>query len=74
MSSGHDGILRQSDDVARAKQEVQSLKLQLHMKRSKTSESIKDLVAFINKGYEQDRLIFPVNDNPFKPKACCSIV
>ena len=70
---GQNGNLRQSDDVMRAKQEVHSLKLQLQMKRKKTSESIKELVAFIDKGYQQDKLVFPDNDNPFKPKACCSI-
>ena len=60
-------------EAERIKQELQALKVHLNIKRQRTSSSIRDLVEFVNKGYATDKLIFPDDSNPFRPKKCCAI-
>jgi len=66
--------MRDAEATHKAKEQLQPLRFQANMRRMKTSQTIKDLVEYINKQYQNDRLIFPDRDNPFKPKKNCTIL
>jgi hypothetical protein len=65
---------REAEAIRKVKMELDSLQTQASMRRHKTSESIRELVSYVNSKTSSDLLIYPEKENPFKPKKGCTIL
>lgn len=65
---------REAEALRRAKMELQSLQIQASMKRHKTSETLGELVSYVQSNVHSDLLIYPDKVNPFKPKKVCTVL
>uniref|UniRef100_A0A0B7AH77 G protein gamma domain-containing protein n=1 Tax=Arion vulgaris TaxID=1028688 RepID=A0A0B7AH77_9EUPU len=65
---------REVEAVRRVKMELHSLQTHAALRRHKTSDTIKDLISFVNSKMKSDLLIYPDKINPFKPKKECTVL
>jgi len=66
--------MRDSEAAVKARQQLDGLKVQAKMKRIPVSKAIKDLMAYTKEHFDNDKLLNPDGDNPFKPKKKCVIL
>lgn len=54
--------------------EVEQWRLHLDIERTMLSSTLTELVAYCQQHYQQDPLIFPAKENPYKEKSSCTIL
>ncbi len=56
------------------REEVASLRRQYNMQRVKMSQSIPEMVRYCQDHAQNDPLLMPAKDNPFKDKKRCTLI
>jgi len=54
--------------------QLDGLKAQAQMQRIPVSQAIRELKAYIDKQHQNDKLLYPDGENPFKAKKRCNIL
>ena len=54
--------------------EVEQLRIHYRVKRTNLSKTIKDMIDYCQSNIQEDPLIYPVKENPFKEKKSCTIL
>lgn len=62
------------EQIARMKQQQEQLRAHLMRDRTKMSATIQELTTFCQTNLNEDPLVYPVKENPFKDKRPCSII
>jgi len=67
-------FLNKSEQVIKMKNERDAVMRHCKMERMKTSRAISELVHYCHQHQEEDPLIYPLKENPFKDKRTCKIL
>lgn len=64
----------QKEQIASLREEVESLQRHYKVQRLKLSKTLGDLVQYCGDHLNEDPLVFPTKDNPFKEKKGCEVL
>lgn len=64
----------QREQMLKLREEVGSLQRHYKVQRVRLSKTLGELIQYCNDHMNQDPLIFPVKENPFKEKKSCDLL